>query len=682
MSQKPLPPIPVQPNHHWAHRPGPVSYREAPPSYRASVQGPSSLDFTQRFEKRLAEYNASQSVIKRWLFEITSWTLSAACMGAIVGILIYSQDQPLSQRPLVLGVVNVLSKVAAAALILPISEAIGQLKWSWFQDGKSKEMIDFEIFDKASRGAWGSFLLLFRTKGRSLAALGAVLTLLLLATDTFFQQVSDLSERWILEGHGDIPRIVQYIGDPQFTYLDGVRKEVEEWNLRRVTLQYFYENGSQPIAFGNGTRPNIPLSCASSRCEWDAYETLGVCSSCSDASDLLEYACLTTKVDWTSNLKGIDATFPNGTSCGYWLNSTGNDPVLMSGFRVNESSNALDGEALLLRTLPLNTPVSLSTRLSGQLFGGSIHYKDVYAPLLDALIVSSVDGTAESVYEGKPPVAHECVLNWCVKTLSSSYSFGNYEETVLGTVTNNTGRTTPNPWSSSVILVSDEPLDWISFDANYSIYTTTPNMITTEYGVSNHTFATTQALFEDIFPSMITVANRTTQPWWRYQTTWWSANYVRAFTYCAWLAPHNITAHMESFATDMTNSLRSHKSAEYLTGRAYTQTTFIAVHWVWLLFPLTLLFLSLAFLIATMLKTRGPGGEAGIWKTSAMPTLIYSLPQDVRQNLQETSKTGNEKAKKVKIRLSTAHGWRVSGQSRLSPTFMRRLNHQPPPGWI
>ncbi len=120
-------------------------------------------------------------------------------------------------------------------------------------------MIDFEIFDKASRGAWGSFLLLFRTKGKSLAALGAVLTLLLLATDTFFQQVSDLYERWILEGHGDIPRVIQYIGNPEVTYRDGWLLESDEVNLRRMTLQYFYDNGSQPVAFGNGTRPDIPL---------------------------------------------------------------------------------------------------------------------------------------------------------------------------------------------------------------------------------------------------------------------------------------------------------------------------------------------------------------------------------------------------------------------------------------
>lgn len=137
-------------------------------------------------------------------------------------------------------------------------------------------MIDFVIFDKASRGAWGSFLLLFRTTGRSLAAFGAVLRLLLLATDTFHQQVSDLTERCVLHGHSNIPRFVEYVGDTQFTYQDGWSLESDELNLRQVTLQCFYYDGSQPIAFGNGTRPDIPLSCPSRRFEWDAYETLGV----------------------------------------------------------------------------------------------------------------------------------------------------------------------------------------------------------------------------------------------------------------------------------------------------------------------------------------------------------------------------------------------------------------------
>jgi hypothetical protein len=126
------------------------------PSYRhqASSSGLHSdektpLDFTQRIERKLAEYNASQNVFKRWLFEIVCWFISAACMGAIIGIYIHIQETQVSQVSGLLSSTNVLGKIASAALIVPTTEALGQLKWNWFQD--SKAMWDFEIFDKATR---------------------------------------------------------------------------------------------------------------------------------------------------------------------------------------------------------------------------------------------------------------------------------------------------------------------------------------------------------------------------------------------------------------------------------------------------------------------------------------------------------------------------------------------------
>jgi hypothetical protein len=108
-----------------------------------------SLDFTQRLERKLAEYNASNNVFKRWLFEILCWIASALCMGAIVGIYAWLQNRPMAEVGNLLTYTNTLGKVASAALIVPTSEALGQLKWNWFQ--KSNAMWDFEIFDKASR---------------------------------------------------------------------------------------------------------------------------------------------------------------------------------------------------------------------------------------------------------------------------------------------------------------------------------------------------------------------------------------------------------------------------------------------------------------------------------------------------------------------------------------------------
>ncbi|OAG15635.1 hypothetical protein CC77DRAFT_1065702 [Alternaria alternata] len=676
-----LPPsyIPIPNNEHIA----------PPPSYRESVQHKPSLDLSQRFEKKLAEYNASQNILKRWLFEIVSLTVSAICMGIIIGICVRTKDQPLSEWPLASTVQNVLSKIASAALILPISEAIGQLKWTWFRGSESKDMIDFEIFDKASRGAWGSFLLLFRTKGRSLAALGAILTLLLLAVDTFFQQVTDLPERWELDGFGEIPRVVRYEGDNGDIYEDGYPSTMEDINLRQATLKFFYYNGNNPVPFGSGDRPDIPLSCPSSRCEWDEYDTLGVCSACTDVSELLTYACLTTKLDWISSVYFNRTTQPVGSACGYWINATSEAPVLMSGFRTGTAAanSSTKDEALLLRTIALSAAMTSVNPLSATpFFGGSIHFKDVYLPFLDAIIVSAADGTASSVYDRQRPVAQECMLSWCVKTLKSTYALGDYEETVTKTFLNTTARQRPYPWTGRSAVFLGEEAFWSEFQGNLSIRPPGADPRVDDYGMSNETFARTQALFDEIFPSTITVANTISPPWWRIRIYAWGRNQLHPFTSCPWLAPNNVTRYLERLATAMTNVVRTYNSHDFVRGRAYSQTTFIVVHWEWLTFPLALLLCSLVFLIATIMKTsRTADGGVGVWKTSALPTLIYSLPKDTQEAVASQSrwKNGSEKeSRKVKIRLLPKHGWRVSGQEHLSPTPNTNSSRRAPPGWI
>lgn len=105
------------------------------------------------------------SVFKMWRLEAISWAISAGCMGGIVGILLYLKDDTLNKWKALNACFSVLTRVASGALLLPVSEALGQLKWNWFYDGTSKKMWDFEIFENASRGPWGSLQLLIRTKG-------------------------------------------------------------------------------------------------------------------------------------------------------------------------------------------------------------------------------------------------------------------------------------------------------------------------------------------------------------------------------------------------------------------------------------------------------------------------------------------------------------------------------------
>jgi hypothetical protein len=226
----------------------------------------SSQNIAERIEKRLYQYSISGNIVKRWLLEIVSWIFSALCMTAVIAVLIYFKDDPLSKWTLadttgltLNAYISILSKMAGAALILPVSEALGQLKWSWFQQN-SKQMWDFEIFDNASRGPWGSMLLLVRTKGKALAALGAMITLCMMALDPFFQQVVNFPDRWALQTTpSKIPRVTRY--EPSFGTIlrEGVPIASNDQDMLLLLDKFSYSNGTQAVPFGNGTRPDIPL---------------------------------------------------------------------------------------------------------------------------------------------------------------------------------------------------------------------------------------------------------------------------------------------------------------------------------------------------------------------------------------------------------------------------------------
>jgi hypothetical protein len=359
-----------------------------------------------------------------------------------------------------------------------------------------------------------------------------------------------------------------------------------------------------------------------------------------------------------------------GNACGYFLNATSDNPVLMSGFRVENGTDTSHGETLLMRTLPLVTNPSRQP-----LYGGSINFKHIQYPLLDTLVVSSSDGTADSVYEKKIPVAQECVLSWCVKTLRSSYSNGGYEEQVVETFMNKTSAEWP--W-----WTEDHPEIQVTeteFKANISIFSPSIETNAIPFGVSNDTILDIVVILDDIFPSFLTVANATAQPFIKIRTSAVDNVFFRSVRFSPWLAPNNVTYHMERMAQAMTNVFRSDVgSNEMITGAAYALETYVAVHWAWLTFPLIMLFLSIIFLVATMMKTSSHShGDIGMWKTSAMPTLMYGLPQHMQEEVLSSRRSGGASGKgshKVRIRLLPKHGWRVSGQVQPVPSA--------PPGFI
>ncbi|KAF2262248.1 hypothetical protein CC78DRAFT_582734 [Lojkania enalia] len=640
-----------------------------------------SPNIAQRIEDRLWNYSIHGNIFKKWLLEIISWSISALCMATILTVLLVLEDRPLSTWPLTSSFslntfIATIARIASAALLLPVSEALGQLKWSWFFQGTSKKMWDFEIFDNASRGPWGSLQLLVRTKGRKLASLGAAIILLALALDPFFQQVLETPTRFTLKGRGSAPFITHY--EPEYADVveNGEPIAFPDKVLGTLADRFFFENGTQSVPFGNGTRAEVPVSCPTSNCTWEPYETLGFCSTCADISQFLSFACLETRIDWIQGLEGIGAekTYPNGSVCGYFLNATSENPILMSGYSVDRHQS-FSGEALLMRTLPLVTP-----RFKKPLYGsGSINFKNRRNPIFDVLLVGAADGTAVSVYRNETPIAHECVLSWCVKTLSSSYYEGMYEERVVDTIINTTAA--PFPWKTTRVSTPAGNGTLIDYTQNVTIDASINGRNGPYFGVNNDTAFATSFLFDKMFPSFYTAANESASKWLRYKV--YKTNLSeRRLEYNPWLFPNNVPQYLERLATAFTNELRGTKDKEDHWGSAYDEEVFVSVRLQWITLPLGLLLFSLAFLVITMVRTYTQKESIGVWKNSAIATLLYGLPDEIQKKLKssKTETTPRARAKELKVKL-LPQGWRTSGHF-ISPTTPKIRRYQPPPGWI
>ena len=154
---------------------GPSSKRNDTPASRSSPGAirandiPTVREFRQQTSWRILPDSAVWKFIDEWwLWELLSWCFAAFCMGAIAVLLAVFEGRALPQWPLGLTInsyVSVLGAFVKAALLLPTAEALGQLKWNWFAT-ESRDITDFQTFDEASRGPWGSFILIIKTRAR------------------------------------------------------------------------------------------------------------------------------------------------------------------------------------------------------------------------------------------------------------------------------------------------------------------------------------------------------------------------------------------------------------------------------------------------------------------------------------------------------------------------------------
>lgn len=157
---------------------------------------------------------------------------------------------------------------------------MGQLKWTWFY-ATPKRLIDIQTLDSASRGPLGSITTLFNGTRRSLASLGAVTIIFLLAFDPFIQQIISYPIRLTTVSDGTNLAIAKRLG-------------------------YFTPDLDYSTVYSTGFWSEDTLlspDCPSGNCTWSKFQSSGLCSQCSDITQSVDLKCeIIDEVTNTSNV--------------------------------------------------------------------------------------------------------------------------------------------------------------------------------------------------------------------------------------------------------------------------------------------------------------------------------------------------------------------------------------------
>jgi hypothetical protein len=210
----------------------------------------------------------SRLILDSWLCESVAMCFSIGCLVAIVFVVAaYDGERipELASGVTINAIISVLSTASRASLIFVVSTAMGQLKWCWLRRS-GRRIRDIRAMDDASRGPLGAFGVLAFWTGGSLAALGSIITLLMIAFGPFLQQLVEYPSRnTTLSG-------AFALAPQNFAYTRHSPSQSEE------NMDFLNVLGagvwSDPKAFDQEP------TCSTGHCLWTEFRSVGWCSKC------------------------------------------------------------------------------------------------------------------------------------------------------------------------------------------------------------------------------------------------------------------------------------------------------------------------------------------------------------------------------------------------------------------
>lgn len=414
--------------------------------------------------------------------------------------------------------------------------------------------------------------------------MGAFIVIVALGIGTFVQQALDYDTIYPASGSGSalmpIARFMNGVGSAPVG--NGGNTEGVDSVLTSAPYLAFY---NPP-----GTNFTATAHCSTGNCTWSSYQTLGFCNTCKNLTSQLKRKKLHIIPDNLTDETYVTNTYvlPNGFG--------------LTGIQPGDMDNQVDFmfKNGILNISKTDTPEEWD----------SVAFSNNGSIMMDIFAVAAAPGTIPeqpdqtktsdkmtgSLYAA--PVAYECMIQFCIRTMNATFINGTLHETVVSTWTNETQGIIPDnghyvfrpPNSSEEFRVLGETKDamvpWLNYLLVGSAYSSTLDTLIS--GSSS-----------DLMRMVRTAMNT---------------------------SDTGFQDLMDNFANSMSLSLRSAAYQPAPThGDAFSPVSHAVVTWEWLILPAFELIASLVFLVLVTLRTR----KAGLtpWTNNILAVFYHGFDQ-------------------------------------------------------
>ncbi|KEQ75414.1 hypothetical protein M436DRAFT_40936 [Aureobasidium namibiae CBS 147.97] len=238
--------------------------------------------------------NISRRLETTWYIEAFCLTCSAVCAVLIVALLAAHNHHRTDSWHYYISintVASALGTVFKSTLLMAVSAALAQGKWTWFRK-RSGTLSTFESINAGSHDTVESFRLLWRMKGQHLVSAGALVVALGFIVEPFLQAVIS-----------DYGRLVDIdpsnTGGPSATIsssrrFDGGTQCISTYKTRYPKIDTTPDFAISASLYdglnaaGSHGYQNVSFTCIFGNCTWPEYVSIAVRSTCFDISNHLK----------------------------------------------------------------------------------------------------------------------------------------------------------------------------------------------------------------------------------------------------------------------------------------------------------------------------------------------------------------------------------------------------------